>query len=180
MNVDLRVIGKANRERDEGSDRDDGAQGEEPGAPSVEALEQQARAHGAHVATGPTIPATEPSALWLTKGTTAKVAPSAICTNRLKTTSVPMARTRVSICENTINITPSTRTAQKSQPTRPRSPRTRPARSLNRPPSVRAKRFISPNSEATTPAAVRPSSKRSAKYSAATLLMVSSIPKQAP
>ena len=100
----------------------------------------------------PTMPATDPSAFLLMNGTTEYVAPSDICTNRLKTTSAGMARASTGICENSIRASPSANSAMKSQRTRPESPHRRPNRSPIAPPRVRAKTFIRPKSIAAAPA----------------------------
>ena len=100
----------------------------------------------------PTMPATEPSAFRLMNGTTEKVAPSDICTNRLKTTRAGTASASTGIWEKSISASPSAKRATKSQRTRPDSPQRRPHRSPRAPPRVRAKTFIRPKSIAAAPA----------------------------
>ena len=109
----------------------------------------------------PTMPATEPKARRLMKGTTENVAPSDIWTKRLKTTMAPMARKRVAIWENMTRAMPSRRRTIPRNTTRPRSPNLMPNLSPKAPPRVRANMFIAPKRPAMKPAIPMLSSKRS-------------------
>ena len=70
----------------------------------------------------PTMPATAPSAFWLMKGTTEKVAPSAICTNRLNTSIAAMATGRMSIREKIARAMPSSSSTPPRNSVRPPQP----------------------------------------------------------
>ncbi len=105
------------------------------------------------------MPATAPSAFLLMNGTTEKVAPSDICTKRLKRINVAIAIGSTVCCENSIRAKPSKKRIMPRNHTRPRRPHFRPHLSPTTPPSVRAKMFIKPNSAATVPAAASPRSK---------------------
>ena len=91
----------------------------------------------------------------------------------------PTAMPRAGMREKSTSATPSSSSTQPRNHTRPRSPPRRAKVSEKMPPRVRAKMFITPNNPAMRPAVPTLSSKRSWKYSAATLLMVSSMPKHA-
>ena len=98
-----------------------------------------------------------------TKGTTAKVAPSAICTKREKRMSSASAGTRASSRLKAARSRPSASRATTRKRTRADRPERRASRSLTSPPRLRANRFIKPKLPAATPAAISPMPKVSTK-----------------
>ncbi len=114
-------------------------------------------------------------------GTTENVAPSAICTNRLKTISAGRASASASrLARRPSEPAPRMNTAANSQRTRPWSPQRPPKRSPNGPAERPGEQVHQAERRGRDPGRLQAQAEVSLKYSAATLLIVNSIPKQAP